>query len=149
MKTITSLLVIAVFIYIVYKRRISPLLSKNKKKNVKESGNDAQNKDTAIQSTQQLFTSCRFPGIPLHGFILDPDIRYDVMVFDYTQNGGADSYFADRIEAKLSLTVSEMIEKGYPYRIDFITVGTALVVLVTYRIKSNAIPSDISSEDVS
>lgn len=148
MKTITSMLVIAVFIYIVYKRRISPLFHKNRKKKEKISGTDTQSKDTAIQSTQQLLTSCHLPGIPLYGFTLDSDIRYDVMVFDYMQKG-PDTYFADRIEAKLSLTVSNMIEKGYPYRIDFITVGTALVILVTYRIKSNTASAKIQSKDAS
>ena len=148
MKTITSLLVIAVFIYIVYKRRISPLLPKNRKKKANTSVTDIQTKDTAIQPTQLPFTSCQFPGIPLYGFTLDSDIHYDVMVFDY-MNNGPDSYFADRIEAKLSLTVSEMINKGYPYRIDFIVVGSALVILVTYRINQKAVPADIQAKDAS
>lgn len=148
MKTITSLLVIAVFIYIVYKRRISPIFTKKKNKKAKTSGTDTHIKDTVIQSTLQPVTSCQLPGIPLYGFTLDSDIRYDVMVFDYMQKG-PDTYFGDRIEAKLSLTVSDMIEKGYPYRIDFITVGTALVILVTYRINQKSVPADIPSKDAS
>lgn len=148
MKTITSLLVIAVFIYIVYKRRISPLLPKNRKKKEKTSGTDTQTKDTAIQPTQQPFASSQSSGIPLYGFILDPDIRYDVMVFDYMCHS-TDTHFEDRIDTKLSYKVSDMNKKGYPYRIDFITVGSALLVLVTYRIKQNATPSDIPTKDAS
>lgn len=147
MKTITSMLVIAVFIYIVYKRRISPLLPKNKKKQIKNSGTDTQTKDTAIQPTQQLFTSRQLPGIPLYGLTLDPDICYELIVYDYlNEDGNPDACFADRINTKLNLISSEMIKKGYPYRIDFITVGPALLFLVTYRVKQDSVTADISSK---
>lgn len=150
MKTITSMLVIAVFIYIVYKRRISPVLPKKKNKKTKTSGTDTQTKDTAIQPTQQFFTSCQLPGVPLYGLTLDPDICYNLIVYDYlNEDHNPDVCFADRINAKLNLIASDMIKKGYPYRIDFITIGPALLILVTYRIKQNATPADISAKDAS
>lgn len=149
MKTITSLLVIAVFTYIVYKRRVSPLLPKNRKENAEASGTCTRVKGTAAEPSRHPSPPFHPPGMPLYGLALDPDIRYDVMVFnsfDYI-NDNIDAYLADRINAKLSVVVSEMAEKGCPYRIDFITAGTSIIVLVTYRIKPDAALSDIPSED--
>lgn len=138
MKTITSMLVVIVFLYIVYKRRISPLVNKGKKpvSNIKDSASNS------VQGSILPSYPGNVPVIPLTSAMLDSSYRYDVMVFDLLKYDET-TYFADRVEAAINLTISEMIDKGYTYRFDFITIGTALLVLVTYRIDSN---NDIKSK---
>ncbi|MCM1234555.1 MAG: hypothetical protein NC489_31015 [Ruminococcus flavefaciens] len=143
MKTITSMLVISVFIYIVYKRRLCPVL--NKGKNKKHGLSAARIGDTDAAPSASPVNNP--PGYS-YGFRLDTDIRYEVMVFDY-KNSASGSYFADRIESRLSVMVSDMVKKGCPYRIDFITLDTVLIVLVTYLAAPKPIPSDVLADGAS
>lgn len=127
MKTITTMLVFIAFLFIVINKRL-----KGKKAASKD-------KDALKQSDKSSSSLPFYPGnVPVFPFtsaMLDSSYRYDVMVFDYLKYDDT-TYFADRVDAALSLTVSKMLEEGYPYRFDFITIGTALLVLVTYQIDS-------------
>ena len=125
MKTLTSVLTVAVFLFILYKKKI-------KKKKGKEA-------DAAASSGSEPSTAspaplvCDGSSFPISLGCGNENTRYDLMVFDL-QAFPDNTMFEDHFETKLSLKQKEFITKGYPYRFDFITIATSILVLVTYEV---------------
>lgn len=141
---IIQLAVISVFIFIIYKRKIKPHLSK--KKSANEDKQALQSPQALQSQTKQLHGTCpgsgSLSGTP--GTITDPapidpsfaichNPRYDFVVVDYNEALTAIDY-EERLTTRLVKAVTELSEKGYLYRVDFLTLSTAIVAVITYNL---------------
>ena len=118
MKTITTILTVAVFLFIIYKRKVK------KKKEA----------DSTASSESVKTVSLSDGAFPVSLGCGNENTRYEVMVFDMQNFPINDSLFESCIERKLNLKSMELQSKGYPYRFDFITIATSILVLVTYEV---------------
>ena len=122
MKTITTILTVAVFLFILYKKKV-------KKK--KETDSAALSGSGMIASPTPLLSDVS--SYPVHMDCGKENTKYEVMVFDL-QAFPDNTIFEDHFATKLALKQKEFITKGYPYRFDFITIATSILVLVTYEV---------------
>ena len=122
MKTITTILTVAVFLFILYKKKVK-----------KKKETDAAVSSGSISTASSAPLLSDGPSYPVHMDCGNENTRYDVMVFDL-QAFPDNTMFEDHFETKLSLKQKEFITKGYPYRFDFITIATSILVLVTYEV---------------
>lgn len=126
MKQIIYISVMLVFCYIVFKRKIYPLFSKRKEKA------DTQKQEQVTQSgTESALTvlSDNTGGYTTGGI----RTQYMVLVFDYTE-AVTPLEFGDRIESKLTNVLLQVAELGCPYRVEYLTLTTALIVMISYVI---------------
>lgn len=120
MKTLITLFTVSVFIIILIKSKLGKLGIKA-----------AKNKKPAALEAE---TQTQSPS-PAGNGLLDGYYRHDVYVFDYDKCD-SETYFAGLIEAKLSFMESQMREQGRQYRLKYIVLGNALVVIIEYRMKT-------------
>lgn len=132
MKTIITIITIMVFCFIVYRKKLAPLFKGNKKAS-HDAGNGTGNNNGTGTFDSGTSILPGTPLIPTPGLTCDTHMRYEVAVFDYSECETA-STFSDYIQARLTVLSTQMAEKGYPYRVDFITIGTALIALVSYQV---------------
>jgi hypothetical protein len=139
MEKIIYISVILVFCFIVYKKQIFPLLSKRKQKDTPAKSSDSTGSvDPVKDEAPALLPSgvVDSSGFTSGGVLT----KYQILAFDYTYDGLTPFEFADRVQSRLSVSLSQIAELGCPYRVDFITLGTALLVLISYRVVQPVIP---------
>ncbi len=128
--TVKIVLIIAFFVFFIYKRKISAFLTERKTKRL--SKKDA-GKNTAAQTpvsssdppeTAQNVSSSVFSEKNSSPF------RYEVYAFDYAEFADA-AHFADRLSAKLD--VIEMTMQNKKHFIKYVELGMLLLILVKYQ----------------
>lgn len=130
--TIKIILIIAVFVFFMYRKKFSAFLAKRKIKHT--SGKDTKESASvsAVSSgtgiTGDVSGTDSPGGIPEQRF--STPCRYEAYAFDYALYPETE-HFADRITAKLD--VIEMSMQNKRHYIKFITLGTCLLVLVKYQ----------------
>lgn len=124
MKTLIISAAFLIFMFMFVKNKLEKIGIFSKKKSDK----DSSGKNKEIQAVPA----------PDNNYQLDGYTRHDVHVFDYSKCE-SETYFANMIDAKLSIVEAEMQEKGYPYSIKYLVLNNAIVCIVEYKINNNRV----------
>ncbi len=122
--SIKIILIISIFAFFIYKRKISAFLLSRKEKRLSKKGTEkCVSKETlsACEDTQNV------PSVSSEKNFL---YRYEVYAFDYAQFTDT-GHFADRVSAKLD--VIEMSMQNKKHYIKYVELGTLLLILVKYQ----------------
>lgn len=127
--TIKIILIITVFLFFMYRKKLSAFLSKRKTEHTPGKGTaDGQKASAALSASSTKDIPDTSGGISeQHSSV---PYRYEAYAFDYAQYPESE-HFADRITAKLD--VIEMSMQNRRHYIKFIELGTCLLILVKYR----------------
>jgi hypothetical protein len=128
MDKIIYISVVLVFCIIVYKHKISPIVTKKK-------DTDSPAKTPGTVKEETVSSVSPLTDVDRNGFIAGGVLtKYQILAFDYTYDALTPFEFADRVQSRLSVSLSQIAELGCPYRVDYITLGTALILLISYQV---------------
>lgn len=142
MQQIIQFTVVAVFLFIIYLRKIKPYLLKKKlaKAALQDSPAKLPGKSGTPTGIQPVIQSGIQSGI-------QPDItpashtaaafpcnpRHDIIFIDYAEQIDSTG-FENRLTSRLTAAESELSAKGCTYRVDFYTLGAAIIAVITYTL---------------
>lgn len=130
--TVKIILIVAIFAFFIYKRKISSFLSDRKAKRLgriseKKTGKGTVSVSSAVSKDTENTADAKDASVTV------PEkaspYRYEVYVFDYAQYADTE-HFSDRVSAKLD--VIEMSMQNKRHYIKFVELGTLLLIVVKY-----------------
>lgn len=117
MDTFIRLAVAAVFLFIIYRKKISPSVKKKKK--------EKEETVAALTSTSGSADVSLPSPVP---------VGYKVLVFDYAEHSG-EADFASQIETRLALLISDIQAMGSFYKVKFMIINNSvLICLLSYEL---------------
>lgn len=134
-KTMISVIqftVVAVFLFILYRKKLKTYIQARKEAKLP----DHSGKNTAgnVPTSSPVLRSGAVPAATDQISALLGNLRHDFIVLDLTENLMDPRGFEERLTQRLAIAESDLREGGYSYHVDFMTIGTALIVVITYGI---------------
>lgn len=117
-ETYITIIVVILFLYLVFKTRLSPFINKIRKKGEKDNATAVGGKDTPVEPSVQ-------PRIKR--------IHYEVLAFNEHESDNS-VMFRERIDMHLSRITTELTDKGASYSLKFVPLSDTLVVIVSYEL---------------
>lgn len=127
MQQIIQFIVVAIFIFIIYIRKIKPYLSKKKsakstiQDSISQSPGNPENRTDIRTDTALTNKTAALSHNPHH----------DIIVVDYAEIIDS-SGFENRLTSRLVKAETELTEKGCTYCVDFFTLNTAVIAVISY-----------------
>ena len=123
--TLKIILIISIFAFFIYKRKISSFLISRKEKRLLKKGTG----ENALKETSSVVSE-DVRNVSSVSAEKDFPCRYEVYAFAYAEFADT-NHFADRLRAKLDF--SEMSMQNKKHYIKYIELGTLLLILVKYQ----------------
>lgn len=117
-ETYITIIVIILFLYLVFKTRISPFINKIRKKGEKDNATAVSGRDTPVETSMQACIK---------------RIHYEVLAFNENESDNS-VLFRERINMHLSRITTELTDKGADYSLKFVPLSDTLVVIVSYEL---------------
>lgn len=131
MTKVIQFIVVVAFLIIIYRNKLKSYIQARKAVKLSDiSGTAARN---AI--VPPVPRSGGMAAATSHISSLSINPRHDFIVVDFTENLMDASEFERKLTTRLAVAETDLREGGYSYQVDFLTIGTALVAVITYGIQ--------------
>lgn len=133
MTKVIQFIVVVAFLLIIYRKKIKTYVQARKE--AKLSGISGNNTAGNVPTAFSALRSGAMPAATDQISVLLGNLRHDFIVLDLTENLMDTRGFEERLTDRLAIAESDLREGGYSYHVDFMTIGTALIVVITYGIQ--------------
>lgn len=113
-----TIIIVILFIFLIYKTRVSPLINRMKKK-------DNPGNTTAVRVKNVSSDTDTQPRIKRK--------HYEVLAFNEHESDNS-VMFRERIDIHLSRAITELTDKGADYSVEFVPLSDTLVIVVSYEL---------------
>lgn len=131
MTKVIQFIVVAAFLIIIYRKKIKSYVQARKAAKLPDpSGTTAGN---AIASPVSRSGALAATADKISALSVNP--YHDFIVVDLTENLMDVFEFESKLTSRVALAETKLREAGHSYHVDFLTIGTALIVVITYGIQ--------------